>query len=370
MKILSVCIPTYKRRKSLRRCIESVVEQIIKYDFSNEVSIYVADDASPDDTLGVLTEFNMLDYFSSISRKDNLGMNVNIKNMLNEVKDKSKFQLIITDDDFLQPEALKEIIDFLRDDNTINDTPAIWTPRYSYTEDDLLHVIICNPFKENAFVKATATNTGRYMINGFVLSGLIIRSEFIDFKFWEKYTENAYFPVIFFADLLFRYGAYYWDKNIVHHTVLNECHWQSWGRSDILIEFKKFSDFVNAYVIFSEKIKGRFELVKYYMASFSSICDDVSNLMHSDSFNNNRTVILDAISEQKINNVVEFETPLRQILFLILFFNSIVGLSKFVSLRVLLLFVRDKIKKEYYTNRSLAYMLFLQSVPYMIKLIR
>ena len=79
MKLLTVCIPTYKRPETLRRCIESVSEQTEKYGLIHAINIYVANDASPDNTVDVLSEFKSLDYFEAISRKNNLGMNVNIK---------------------------------------------------------------------------------------------------------------------------------------------------------------------------------------------------------------------------------------------------------------------------------------------------
>jgi len=240
-KLLTICIPTYKRPETLRRCIDSIVSQIEKYELSDCVDIYVTNDASPDDTGSILQAYASLSYFNGITREQNLGMNVNIKCMLNEVAGTSDYQLIITDDDYLQPDVLGEIVEFLRgQQGNSNRVSAIWTPRYSYIESGELHGIVCSPFRNSAMVKPSGINAGRYMVNGFVLSGLIIRAECIDFEFWERYKENAYFPVIFFGDLLFRGGAYYWHKNIVHHTVLNKCHWESWGGSNLLIELKKF----------------------------------------------------------------------------------------------------------------------------------
>ncbi len=114
--------------------------------------------------------------------------------------------------------------------NKSNSVPAIWTPRYSYLENDELLYVACNPFKDSTLVKPSIVNAAKYMNNGFVLSGLIVRAEYIDFEFWDEYKENAYFPMIFFGDLIFRFGAYYWNKNIVHHTVMNKCHWERWRK--------------------------------------------------------------------------------------------------------------------------------------------
>ncbi len=101
MKLLTVCIPTYKRPDTLRRCIDSIVSEIEKYALSDSIDVYVTNDASPDDTAGVLQTYASLDYFTGVTREQNLGMNVNIKCTLTEVAQRSDYQLIITDDDLL-----------------------------------------------------------------------------------------------------------------------------------------------------------------------------------------------------------------------------------------------------------------------------
>jgi len=117
MKLLSICIPTYKRSETLHRCIESVSKQIEKYALAGDVNIYVANDASPDNTVDVLNEFDSLNYFTAVSREVNLGMNMNIKTMFAEVKDESIYQLIVTDDDYLQDDVLNDIVEFLNESN-------------------------------------------------------------------------------------------------------------------------------------------------------------------------------------------------------------------------------------------------------------
>jgi glycosyltransferase involved in cell wall biosynthesis len=370
-KLLTFCIPTYKRPDTLRRCIDSIVAQIEKFKLSDSVDIYVTNDASPDDTANVLCVYESLSYFKGVTREKNLGMNVNIKCMLKDVADKSDYQFIITDDDFLQPDIMGETVAFLHEQqNDLKRVAAIWTPRYSYTEDGELYCISCSPFLNSELVSPSAFNSGRYMVNGFVLSGLVVCAQHIDFEFWEEYKENAYFPMIFFGDLLFREGAFYWHKNIVHHTVLNKCHWESWGKSDLLIEIKKFSDYVNSYGVMATRIKNHFDRFKFYFASFPTIIRSVSEFMHSDNLKTEKPLVLDAIHQQKSQGIFRIEPPLHIFMPYALFVSATKGIAKLAVLRMLLLLVRDRKRVAHYRKRVEAHLAFLHTIPIMLKLIR
>lgn len=369
MKLLTICIPTYKRSSTLDRCIESIVSQINEHELSDVVGIYVTDDASPDDTKDILHKFNSLEYFIGVSREINLGMNVNIKNMLSEVKDKSRYQLIITDDDYLQPSVLKEIIDFLRKDNILNVAPAIWTPRYSYTEDGDLHCIVCNPFKDSRAVKASAANTGRYMHNGFVLSGLILRAKYIDYEFWEQYKENSYFPVIFFGEMLRKNGAYYWNKNVVHHTVLNECHWERWGENDVVIRIRLFADYINAYSIMARKIKIPYQLAVFHIVSFFGVRNEINSLLASNTWHGDQHLLSDAIREFQAQNPAKFKLRLRLMMVFALALYVITSPIKFMAHIAFKLLTHDGRQKERHTKACSGIFQGLRSVPVIIKLI-
>jgi glycosyltransferase involved in cell wall biosynthesis len=368
-KLLTVCIPTYKRKISLRRCIDSVITQIEKHSLTQDVNIYVANDASPDDTAAVLSLYQSLSYFGAVTRERNLGMSVNIKHMLEEVAQKSDYQLIITDDDYLQPDALSEIVVFLRGQSRSSGrVPAIWTPRYSYTDDGALHCVVCKPFERDTLVCPSALNAGRHMANGFVLSGLIVRGDHIDYRFWDQYDENAYFPVIFFGDLLFREGAHFWDKNIVHHTVLNECHWARWGKNDVVIEMRLFSDYVNAYSVLAKRIEKFSKTIQFYYASFPSLYRAINDLLRSDKLKVDKGVIVDAIQDLRARGAIKFEFPLYQLLLLALTASTAISATKSAILRALSLIDSRGLNKEKYLKRSCVHIESLRALPFVLKL--
>lgn len=279
-KLLTICIPTYKRPITLRRCINSVLDQIQRFGLEKQVHIYVTNDASPDNTAQILDEFKSLNCFSHVNREKNLGMSANIKCMLEEALPESVFQLIITDDDYLQPDTLGPMVNFLTALNAENpDVPIIWTPRYSYTDDGKPHGVVCRPHQEDTLIPPSIRNAGRYMYNGFVLSGLIVKSSEIDFTLWNENLENAYFPVIFSGDLIFKRPSFFWDMNLIHHSVLNECHWERWGQSEPEIALRLFIDFINAYVVIGRRIKSAFQTVIFYASAFPSTLGMINNLL-------------------------------------------------------------------------------------------
>lgn len=369
MNLLTICIPTYKRPNTLRRCINSIAAQIKHFGLEEQVLIYVTNDASPDNTTEVLDEFNRLSYFKGVTREQNLGMSVNIKCMLMEVAKGSDYQLIMTDDDYLQPDMLGEIVKFLREQqNDSNRAPAIWTPRYSYTEDDKLHCVVCNPFKDNSFINPSAANAGKYMNNGFVLSGLILRAECVDYQFWEEYKENAFFPMIFFADLLFRSGGYYWNKNIVHHTVLNECHWERWGKNDVVIALRLFTDYVNAFGIMAKKLNQFQKAALFYLSSFPSIRNRVDHFLLSEKFTGDRQMTMDAIYELQAQQVLKFSFQLRLLMVCTIHGIAIAIIKLIIRLKLALLILGNQ-KRELRREAYDAQFKRLRFMPIMLKII-
>lgn len=364
-KLLTFCIPTYKRASTLHHCIDSIVFQIEKYALSDYVDVYVTNDASPDDTASVLHAYASLSYFNSVTREQNLGMNVNIKCMLTEVAKISDYQLIITDDDYLQPDILSEIVRFLRGQPLENRVPAIWTPRYAYTEDGELYCVVCNPFGDDFLVNPSAANAGKYMNNGFVLSGLILRAEYIDYEFWERYSESAYFPMLFFGDLLLRSGAYYWNKNIVHHMVLNECHWERWGKNDVVIALRLFTDYVSAYGIMAGRINKRLKAASFYFSSFSSIRNRVNLFLMSEKFMSDKSVALDAINELEAGRVLKFNLQLRLLVICALLGSAFAAFKSIMRMELASL-VRGK--QQYRKARGKHYRL-LRAMPIVFRII-
>jgi hypothetical protein len=296
-------------------------------------------------------------------------MSLNIRAMLKEASSESNYQLIVTDDDYLESGVLSDIVSFLHQQMTqTNPAPVIWTPRFSYTEDDKLYCVVCDKLRSSSPIHSSAINTGRYMENGFVLSGLILDSKLIDFEFWSEYAENAFFPVIFVGDLLRTHGAYYWNYSIVHHTVLNECHWERWGKSDIAVELRLLSDFVNAYDIMAIRIGDIFPRLLFYGASIPSMYRRVLDMLISEKLQGDRKTVLETVREMQAKRLIRFSWSIRLQMMLALGANVLTACSKVLYCTLAVLVPKNE-SRESHHRRIGVNLRALQTIPVVFRII-
>ncbi len=246
-KTLEFLIPSYKRPQSFVRAVLSVASQVEELNLGDRVKITVVDDCSPNidlaETIEAVAPFSR---FVSVRQNDkNKGMSLNIRDMVaGSVAD---FCTVLTDDDLLQQDSLKEIIKTIDNlDKEQHTVGSFFVPRYSYLEDSSLECIVCNPFSEDTTIAPATLNTRRYLENGFILTGMFFNPKLINFKLWEDHIENSFFPVIYFADLLLNHECLFINKNWFIHTVNNECHWDSWGKTEQQRLSRLYNDYINA----------------------------------------------------------------------------------------------------------------------------
>lgn len=166
-KVLSICIPTYNRRKYLERCIDNLLPQLC-----DEVEVLISNNCSPDDT----DEYcKTLDSRITYHKQpENIGSDANFLWLLENAN--AKYTLILADDDYLEEGSLIKLIDFLRDkdlglsvinpkrcmpDGTITVSDYAGDENVIYSENDL------SKFLEYIGVQLT------------FLSGLIFNSELV-----------------------------------------------------------------------------------------------------------------------------------------------------------------------------------------------
>jgi glycosyltransferase involved in cell wall biosynthesis len=256
-RLLTVCIPTYRRPHSVMKAVSSVLTQIDMFSLQKKVNLIVADDFSGDSTHGILQEIHH-DSFSFCRRPQNLGMSRNLYGMITDIT--SQYILILTDDDWLQAKALRDVIEILENFDNDKDPPGmIWTPRYSYLESGELYCIETDPYKHTRRIKPGAFSSARNARNGFILSGLIIRREAIAMETWERNSENGYFPVLIAGEIMVKWTTVFWKRNIVHHTVLNKTHWHRWGSSTVAQQLRLHCDFLRAFDVLSKQLGTRYE---------------------------------------------------------------------------------------------------------------
>ncbi len=246
MKLLSIFIPTYNRASILPNAVRSVSLQIESFNLQEAVDIIICNDCSPDDTKDYLETLKE-SYINTINRTHNLGMSANIFAVLTETC-KSEWVLILTDDDTLESNILPAILKKCQELSNSN-VPICLTPRYSYLSSGELHCIACQSFKHDTLIQPSPSAVGQIMSDGFILSGILLQPDKIDYSLWSENIENSMFPVILTGATLRNQHGYYWSNKIVNHTVLNECFWDRWGKTEIDREYRLFCDWIEAYSI-------------------------------------------------------------------------------------------------------------------------
>lgn len=108
MPLLSICIPTYNRKKCLQQCIDSIVEQSV---FS-ELEIVVSDNGSNDGTEEMMSGY-VAKYPNIVYSRnpENLWFDRNVLKVVSLAN--GKYCCFIGDDDAFFPEAITGVIDAL-----------------------------------------------------------------------------------------------------------------------------------------------------------------------------------------------------------------------------------------------------------------
>lgn len=244
--LVEFIIPSYKRPHGAVKAANSVVEQMLHEKLNEFVSVRIVDDATPGETIEAFEKRlgQTSNYVTINVNSHNKGMSRNIYDIVRGST--AEFCTILTDDDWLHPGSLFEIVRFLKRARSDQQIGAIFTPRYSYLEDGELHCIVCKPFPGDRRLGSGNLNALRYCVNGFILTGFIFRPQFIDYTRWSENLGNAYFPIINFAGVLARHDVMFLDRNWFQHTVLNVCHWEAWGADEFSQTLRLYWDFMDA----------------------------------------------------------------------------------------------------------------------------
>lgn len=111
--LLSICIPTYNRAHYLKECLDSIVAQFGDKEVRDSVEVVVSDNASPDNTRGLvekyLEKFDNIRYFRN---NENIGVDRNVLNVVERAS--GEYCWYMGDDDVVGSESLMFVIDYLK----------------------------------------------------------------------------------------------------------------------------------------------------------------------------------------------------------------------------------------------------------------
>ena len=286
-KILEFLIPAYKRFDGAIKAARSIANDISAYSLSDYVSIRIVDDASPgvsrklfSDSLSEYSEYVQLEL-----NQVNKGMSLNIFDMVRSSE--ASFCAILTDDDWLFPGCLVEIISCLERVVDCPEVGGVFTPRYSYLEDNSLHCVICRPFERDTLIRPGPINSLRYSHNGFILTGFVFRPCLMSERDCRTNIQNSFFPVVNFWKILGSHSILFVDRNWFHHTVLNHCHWESWGSDVIEQRHRLYVDYMDAIAYMAQNSSGRGPfylcLLPIFFCEVREYARQIISYLHSDA---------------------------------------------------------------------------------------
>ncbi len=116
--LLSICIPTYNRCETISKNVKIYLENLPKYN----VELVVCDNGSNDNTFEVLNEIKD-DRFNLYKNETNKGFSYNLTKVIRLAK--GDFTLIISDEDMVDFNNLKHLLDFISENDTKDNIAGI-----------------------------------------------------------------------------------------------------------------------------------------------------------------------------------------------------------------------------------------------------
>lgn len=109
--LLSICIPTYNRAELLNTCLATILPQTVN--FPLEVEVCVSNNASTDETQGVLKKYGERFSFHCHQNATNVGLIGNITLVAGSLA-KGEYVWLLGDDDLLAFDAIPKVVNMLK----------------------------------------------------------------------------------------------------------------------------------------------------------------------------------------------------------------------------------------------------------------
>lgn len=208
---IDILIPTYNRENFILKNLSLLTRSIKEHHLQNEVGIIVSDNCSTDDTRKSVENFIKTNNEFKISyylQKKNGGTTPNLIFLVGQSV--APYFMILGDDDYLDNNYLKAVIDILKNDNSIK---CILN---SYNKIDLNgNVINYSNDKKNKIYDEGFENIYSNIHRMNILSGIVIKNENMYKLLIDKKVKNLY-PHIFMACYSCLFGKTFFMSDFPH----------------------------------------------------------------------------------------------------------------------------------------------------------
>lgn len=186
-KVLSICIPTYNRVKSLEKLLTEIYHQIEPLN-SKEVEVLVSDNFSSDETFDVSKKFLNEEGFIYHRQPENYGAVRNVIDVVDMAT--GKYCWLIGDDDYLHTNAITDVLEMLSKTNCNYKAYFVNTYFVSDSKRDKIYNNIGEPVgnRQIPLFNDEVFNSGEYLFEYYDSPGLF--TTLINFIFtkeaWDK----------------------------------------------------------------------------------------------------------------------------------------------------------------------------------------
>lgn len=245
-KLLTICIPTYRRYQDLAICLDKLA---FDYKESPFFDILVVDNNSSDETLEVLKARQLdLPSMSAYAWPVNTGAVYNTQQLSYFVE--TEYMLWLTDDDFLLQGAIKKCLLRLPAFQQKN-LNWIFSPIYTYNPDGSHICTVAPRLHHSQAILARSSYYARY---AWAFSRQIWKTAYLQ-DCQEKISSSSFLAnsgywMLYPAVLAISNStAFFWNESLVYHIFGNKVYWEEFGQEGLKRETRLSLDFNVTYLL-------------------------------------------------------------------------------------------------------------------------
>lgn len=193
---LSIIIPVYNTEAYLRRCIDSVVKQKVKFDYE----IIIVNDGSTDSSIDIIKEYS-LKYKNIVNVNQNVNQSLAVARKTGIGVSRGNYVMHIDSDDWIEDDSLEKIVSCIKEDDY-----DVLVYEYAYSDGFKRY----NSFKlqhNNLTFNSINKEEIQYLFMGTCVNKLVKNEIIQNLVYGEEYMNTG-------EDLIYSFEVFLRAKNI------------------------------------------------------------------------------------------------------------------------------------------------------------
>ena len=212
---LSFIVPVYNAVNSIKKCVESLLQQVGEY----KIEIILVDDGSHDESLDIIRKYEEKYDYISVIHQENMGISGARNTGLEYAK--GNYIALVDNDDYISPDYSKTLLDIAYRANA----DIVKCGHYQVKGRSVLKIVY--PPIETENLGGSITD-----YSGYIWEGIVSR------KIWEQiyFPEGYWYEDMITKILVYRYASKFVciDKPLYYHTYhQNSASKKVWGKKSV-----------------------------------------------------------------------------------------------------------------------------------------